>query len=200
MGIAWFLSSCSSQQKSILLHTRQFATLGGISGRKALHPLPSLLMENGIPQPVPTPTGLKRPSKKLLVIIVIALLILVGVLEMKRRMVEEQLQQLTIRLEQLQTGNTRQNREQAQRIIRKVKRLMVINEDVEPTVATIVDVEALRERNPFYSKAENGDFLVVTPERAILYSEDRNIILDVIPVQIQAPPAQPPALPAEGEE
>ena len=35
------------------------------------------------------------------------------------------------------------------------------------------------------SKAENGDHLVVTPERAILYDPDEDVILDVVPVQVQ---------------
>jgi len=145
-------------------------------------------------------SGMRKQSKKLLIVVIIALIVLIGVLEVKRRLVEQQLQQLTVRLEQLQTGNTRENREQAERIIRKVKRHMVVEEAVEPTVATIVDVEALRLRNPFYNKAENGDFLIVTPERAILYNEQRDVILDVVPVQIQAaPPAAAPAAPKGGE-
>ena len=83
----------------------------------------------------------------------------------------------------MQTGSTRQDREKAARIVEKVRRLMEIG-DIEPTVATIVDVEKLRERNPFYNKAENGDFLIVTAERAILFSEKQNKILDVVPVQV----------------
>ena len=67
--------------------------------------------------------------------------------------------------------------------------------DVEPTVATIVNVEELRKNNAFYNKAENGDHLVVTTERAILYDPDEDIILDVIPVQLQ--PAEPATAPAE---
>jgi Asp-tRNA(Asn)/Glu-tRNA(Gln) amidotransferase C subunit len=122
-------------------------------------------------------------SKQLLLVAIIALIILVGALEVRRRAVEEQLKNLTVRLEQLQ-GNTEENRAEAQRIITKVQQLMEIDVSVEPTVATIVDVDVLRERNAFYDKAENGDFLVVTPTRAILYDEENNVIIDVIPVQI----------------
>tara|TARA_Y100000031_G_C8186823_1_gene369397 strand:- start:330 stop:746 length:417 start_codon:yes stop_codon:yes gene_type:complete len=119
----------------------------------------------------------------LLVIAVVALVVLVVVLEAKRKVVENQLEQVTVRLEQMQTGSTRQDRERAARIVEKVRKLMEIG-DIEPTVATIVDVDKLRERNPFYNKAENGDFLIVTAERAILFSEKRNKILDVVPVQV----------------
>ncbi len=131
--------------------------------------------------------SIKRSAKTqkgtLLLVAIIALIALSGVLEAKRQVVENQLEQVTVRLEQMQTGSTRQDREKAARIVNKVKRLMEVG-DIEPTVATIVDVDKLRERNPFYNKAENGDFLIVTVERAILFSEKRNKILDVVPVQV----------------
>ncbi|MBT3292893.1 hypothetical protein HN512_01030 [Candidatus Peregrinibacteria bacterium] len=154
-------------------------------------------------------------SRKLLfVVVAIALLALVFVIDVRRREAEEQLKNLTVRLEQLQTGNSQQNQEAARRVVDQVRKLISIPEDVVPTVATIIDVESLREQNPFYNSAENGDHLVVTPERAILFSTEKNIILDVVPVQIQptegglegdvtgTPPAAtppPPPAPVETE-
>lgn len=134
----------------------------------------------------------------LVVIALVALVVLTGVLESKRRLVASQLEQVTTRLEQLQTGSTRENREKAQRVIQKVRKLIEIGE-VDPTVATIVDVGALQKRNSFYNKAKNGDFLIVTPERAILYDEARNVILDVVPVQVQPvdQSAPPPPVPED---
>jgi hypothetical protein len=129
--------------------------------------------------------------KPLFLAFVVVLIALVVTLELKRQEAQNQLEQLTIRLEQLQTGNTSQNREAARRIIERVRRHMDIVTDVEPTVATIVNVNELRQRNSFYNKAENGDHLIVTTERAILYDPDRDIILDVVPVQLQ--PAGTPA-------
>lgn len=123
--------------------------------------------------------------KMLTVIIIVALLALVGALELKRRTVEEQLKQLTVRLEQVQVGNTQQNQEAAKKVVIQLKKHIIINESVEPTVATIVDIKTLRARNPFYEKAENGDYLIVTPDRAILFSAKKDRILDVVPVQLQ---------------
>jgi len=128
-------------------------------------------------------------TKVLSTLILIALLALVVMLDVRRRTVEEQLTQLTVRLDQL-SGNQQQNREAAKRVVEKLRKHMLLPTDPEPTVATIVDVKALRQRNAFYNKAENGDNLVVTQDRAILYDPDRDIILDVVPVQIQ--PAAPP--------
>ncbi len=63
---------------------------------------------------------------------------------------------------------------------------------MDPTVATIINAESLKSRNPFYERAENGDHLIVTPTRAVLYDPDKDIILDVIPVQIQPSSPSPP--------
>jgi len=124
--------------------------------------------------------------KALLPVLLIVLVVLVVVLDTQRRGAQKELKNLTVRLEQLQ-GNNEANQEKAGQIVEKVKRLMDIDTSVEPTVATIVDVAKLQERNPFYDKAQNGDYLIVTPTRAILYREEDDIILDVVPVQIEQP-------------
>lgn len=123
--------------------------------------------------------------KILFPLLVVALLALVVVLDGQRRKAETELTNLTVRLEQLQGGNDQTNREKAQQIIERVGRLIDLPTDVTPTVATIVDVEKLKAQNPFYAGASNGDFLVVTPTRAILFDAERDVIIDVVPVQIQ---------------
>ncbi len=127
--------------------------------------------------------------KALLPVLLIVLVVLVVVLDTQRRSAQRELKNLTVRLEQLQ-GNTQENQERARSIVQKVQELMDIDTSVEPTVATIVDVIKLRQNNPFYNKAENGDYLIVTPTRAILYRENENKILDVVPVQIEEPAAK----------
>lgn len=124
-------------------------------------------------------------------VLVIALIALIVVLDSQRRKAETELTNLTVRLEQLQ-GNSQENQERAKQVVEQVRRLIDISVDVTPTVATIVDVLKLRAQNSFYEKAENGDFLVVTPTRAILFDPDRNVIIDVVPVQLEqkAPAAE----------
>lgn len=123
-------------------------------------------------------------TKTLFPILLIALVVLAVVLDTQRRRAQTELHNLTVRLEQLQ-GNNAANQEKAKTVVERVKKLMDIDTSVEPTVATIVDVAKLREQNPFYNKAENGDYLIVTQTRAILYREEENKILDVVPVQIE---------------
>ncbi|MCA9370793.1 MAG: hypothetical protein KC680_02425, partial [Candidatus Peregrinibacteria bacterium] len=122
----------------------------------------------------------------LVVFMIAGLIGLVGMLEVKRQTISAQLSTLTKQMEDGQLEeNTEENQQIADRIIAQVRTLINIPEDVEPTVATIIDINLLRERNPFYNKAENGDFLIVTRERAILYSEKENKIIDVAPIQLE---------------
>lgn len=122
--------------------------------------------------------------KILFPLLVVALFALIVVLDSQRRQMEMELRNVTVRLEQLQ-GNDQANQERALQIVDQLRTLMDIPDDVTPTVATIVDVEKLRAQNSFYANAKNGDYLVVTPTRAILLDAERGVIIDVVPVQIQ---------------
>lgn len=127
-------------------------------------------------------------SKKLLtLVLVLGLAVLAFINYQKRVQLASELKKLSVQMEQLQTGNSPENVAQAKAIVEKVKKHMTIDGSIEPTVATIVDVNALKSRNEFYKNAKNGDFLIVTPTRAILYNPDTDMILDVVPVQLQAP-------------
>lgn len=137
-------------------------------------------------------------KKKLLtVILVVSLAALAYVNYTKRMELATELKKLSVKMEQLQTGNNPENVAEAQAIIEKVRKHIAIPADVEPTVATIVDVEALKSRNEFYANAKNGDHLIVTPTRAILYDPDTDMILDVVPVQLQAPDTAAATTPAQ---
>lgn len=129
----------------------------------------------------------KQGSKTFTMILLIAIAV-VAVLfvraERDRREAEAKLQETTQKLEEIKKSSENSGAEAAKRILEKVRVLIDIPAEPEPTVATITDVEALRKTNDFYKKAENGDNLIITKERAILYDPDKNIILDVVPVII----------------
>jgi hypothetical protein len=58
--------------------------------------------------------------------------------------------------------------------------------DEQPTIATLVDIDALKEENPeFYKNAKNGDLLVIYSEKAILFREDEGKIINVAPVFLE---------------
>lgn len=143
------------------------------------------------------PKRKKTPRKSsLLNIILIIAVIVVGVLfaraEMQRRTAEKDLQKTTQELQVAKQSTQNSSQEAANAILEKVRLLINIPSDPAPTVATITDVDSLRKTNAFYNKAENGDNLIVTADRAILYSPLKNIIIDVIPVQISASPSVSP--------
>lgn len=124
-------------------------------------------------------------AKPLSFVIVTALIALAGTLEYRRQETNQQLAQVTQKLSQSYQTPKAQGEEVAAKIVEKVRKIFYIPADIEPTVATIVDVEALRKQNAFYNNAKNGDHLLVTAQRAILYDSKTNQIKDVIPVQIQ---------------
>ncbi|MDA0376659.1 MAG: hypothetical protein O3A80_05140 [bacterium] len=122
----------------------------------------------------------------LVTIVVLSLLGLVAALEVKRQAVSAQLQEMTGHLQEMKFDDSTKNQETADLILKEIRNLIDIPEDVNPTVATIVDVEILKKKNPFYAKASNGDHLIVTPTRAILYSSVTKRIIDVVPVQLES--------------
>lgn len=152
--------------------------------------LPYLQNEKlGVSLGYPSPSLMEqKPSsavKFLLAIAVIVLLVFVLVLDTRRREVEQRLKQVSFRLEQVQ--NPGQNKELAKQVLTKLRKHILLPTDPEPTVATIIDVEKLRKTNDFYKKAENGYHLILTKDRAVLYDAKRDLVIDVIPVQLQPP-------------
>lgn len=127
-------------------------------------------------------------SRKLLTtILIVGLAFLAFVNYSKRVQLAKEL--AAVRLNQTGNEDATKEAERAKEIIAKVRRHIMLTGDVEPTVAQVVDAAALKEKNSFYQNAENGDYLIITPLRAVLYSEEKNILLDVVPVQLTPPPA-----------
>lgn len=81
--------------------------------------------------------------------------------------------------------NTQPSEEIAEEIIEKVGKHILLPENSTPTVAEIIDVELLKEKNSFYDQASKGDFLVVTPTLAILYNPRDDQILNVVPISLE---------------
>ena len=133
----------------------------------------------------------KSGGSKVLNILLIVAVIVVGVLfaraEMQRRAAEQNLKKTAEELQQAKAATQNNGQEAANAILAKVRTLMDVPADPAPTVATITDVDSLRKTNDFYKKASNGDNIIVTQDRAILYDPVKNIIIDVVPVTITSP-------------
>lgn len=146
----------------------------------------------------PPPHGkngfIRRKFRKFNVLLVIGIII-VGILlyraEKQRNEVTSQLAKTNAELEELEktrdaaAAATTQSNDQdmAREVLAKLRNHILIPDFPKPTVATIVDVETLKKANSFYEPAANGDYLIITEQRAILYDSDRDLILDIVPVQ-----------------
>mgnify|MGYP007077388691 CR=1 FL=1 len=160
------------------------------------------------------PAGRRRRGGLLNFILLIAIIgVIAGFVwaEQQRRAARTELAQTVTELEELRQASQRDGAEVAAEVLGKLRAHINVPETPEPTVATIVNIEQLRQANEFYTVADNGDHLIITEKRAILYDPDLDVILDVVPVTINAaedtPPAEDeaapeadPAAPAEGEE
>ena len=125
-------------------------------------------------------------NKKVLALVLIVALAGLALINYQKRLeVSAELKKLSLKMEQLQGGGNTEDMEQAKQIIALVRKHMVIQGDIEPTVAKIVDAKTLQSKNEFYKLAKNGDYLVVTPTRAVLYDPIKDMILDVAPVQLE---------------
>ncbi len=87
---------------------------------------------------------------------------------------------------------------ETKKLIEQVGQLVELPQDEVPTVATITDVEKLRDQ-PFFAHAENGDKILIYTgiKKAILYRPTVNKIVEVAPINVTQRDATP--TPAEGE-
>jgi hypothetical protein len=71
----------------------------------------------------------------------------------------------------------------SQRIVEKVSEILITESEAEPTVARVEDPQVLRDANPdFYKNVDAGDYLVLYPQRAIIYRESENRVINVAPI------------------
>ena len=80
----------------------------------------------------------------------------------------------------------------------RLSKLIILPEDEEPTVATVLDKDKLKDQ-PFFAKAENGDKVVIFTKaaKAILYRPSANKIIEVTPIALDQPPVKASPKPAE---
>lgn len=101
----------------------------------------------------------------------------------------QQSQKEVMRLSTIE-GQQELQKNEIERLLTKVKTHMVLPEDEEPTVATISDVDVLIEQQPFFNGAQNGDkvLVYVGAQKAIIYSPERDVIINVGAVNVDNNP------------
>lgn len=120
----------------------------------------------------------------LLIVAVVAVAALLVRAETERRSAQKELESTASQLEELRQSTQNSGQKVAEEVLNKVRQHIDVPNDPAPTVATITDVEKLQANNDFYKAAKNGDNLIITEKRAILYDAQRDIVLDVVPVRV----------------
>jgi hypothetical protein len=82
---------------------------------------------------------------------------------------------------------TQAQQAQVKDIIAKVSKLILLPTGEDPVVATINDAATLSKDQAFYKGSKNGDIVLVYQKaaKAVIYSPDRNIIVNVGPIYSQ---------------
>ena len=77
---------------------------------------------------------------------------------------------------------------EAEALIKKVGRLIVLPDNEQPTIATVTDKTKLNDRD-FFQKAQNNDKVIVfqKAKKAILYRPSINKIIEVSSINLQVP-------------
>lgn len=98
------------------------------------------------------------------------------------------------------------NQEETERVVSGLGQILLLNSEAEPTVARVEDPSKLQESNrDFYKDVQVDDYLVLYPQRAVIYRESENRIINIAPIinasqltQTQEEQSTQPA--AEGSE
>lgn len=71
------------------------------------------------------------------------------------------------------------------KILASVRSLILLPEGEVPTIATVTDLEKLKDQ-PFFAKAKIGDKVIMYPKakKAYLYDSEANKILEVAPIAL----------------
>lgn len=82
--------------------------------------------------------------------------------------------------------------EEAKKLAAEVGKVFALPSDEDPTIATITDIDKLKNQ-PFFAKAKNGDKVLIYPnnKKVILYDPVGKKVLEVAPFNPGTPSAQP---------
>jgi hypothetical protein len=75
------------------------------------------------------------------------------------------------------------NSQETEKVLAEVKGVILIENTEAPTIARVEDPSALQKNNAvFYKNVQKGDYLVLYKDRAIIYRESNNQIINVAPI------------------
>ena len=63
-------------------------------------------------------------------------------------------------------------------ILQKLGKHMILP-SVQPTIATVVDPNPLKQKSSFFSKAKKGDSIIIYPDKVIIFDANTEKIVDI---------------------
>jgi len=151
-------------------------------------------MDQDSPQPeAPKPASSRRvpklKPKEFLILLVVAIIV---VAVASSFYLFDQYKKTKAELTKLKANPSEASQQEAKSLIEKVGKLVNLPEGEQPTVATITDIERLKDQ-AFFAKAKNGDRVLIYTQarKAYLYDPIADKLIDVAPVNIGTPSATP---------
>lgn len=75
------------------------------------------------------------------------------------------------------------NQEETDQVVTSLSKIIVIEGEDKPTVARVENPDTLKKANQdFYKNVQIGDYLVLYPQRAIIYRLGENKIVNIAPI------------------
>ncbi len=89
---------------------------------------------------------------------------------------------------QANLNNPTQQAAEDKKVLDQLKKIMLLPDNITPTMAIITDVDVLKKQQPaFFANAKNGERLIIYPDTAIIFDPETNIIIKAGGIQIVAP-------------
>ena len=90
------------------------------------------------------------------------------------------------------SGVAQKNKSEVKKLVAEILEFLVLPEDEEPTVATVTDLNALKDQ-PFFSKAQLGDKVIIYTKarKAVLFNPITNKVVEVAPINLREQSLQP---------
>ncbi len=138
------------------------------------------------------PTSKAKASfyKVLVFCIVVLMAVLAGGMAWQNYKLKNSLSSLENKLKSAQSESSKSNEVKAvstanKELLVAVGKLMVLPDNEEPTIATVADLEKLKDQ-PFFVNAKLGDKVLIfaTAKKAVLYRPDENKIIELAPLNI----------------
>lgn len=120
-------------------------------------------------------------SRKFLLMLLIAVIAIAGYMYWKYEKATQKIDLISSNLtpEEITENN--------QKLLGRLGKHIMLPSEQEPTIATIVNIDMLKSQSAFFVNAKNGDRVIVYPDWAVIYNEERDLIINIVPVTNQPP-------------